>query len=190
MISTTPVERVGEILEGAGYRRLPSPLAIADLTFNLPATFIGSDRSSDLVLVADSAFEPAQRILRNVEGIGRALDVMRSRRPLTLVLAGPRPDAETIEALAKVCRVLPIGTSLNEDPATALANWLAVLLPLRLPEPEQGIADSLASVRAEAHDVDERVRALIDVAPQGADAVQSALHELLARALDDDEAAE
>lgn len=186
MTAITPVERVCEILEAANYRRLPSPLVIAGLTFEFPAALVGSDRSSDLVLVADTAFEPAERILRKVEGIGRALDVLRSKRPVTMVLAGPRPEAEVIDALAKVCRVLPIGTPVADDPATALTNWLAVLLPLTLPEPGQGIADPLASIRARAVDVDAQVRGLIEIAPQGADAVQAALHDLLTKTLNQD----
>lgn len=148
MTATTPVERVSAILESAGYRRLPRPLSIAEQTFNLPAAFVGSDRSSEHVHVADTAFEKEARILRIVEGIGRALEIMHSRRPVTLVLAEPRPEAEVIDALAKVCRDLPIGTVIDDDPATALKNWLAVLLPLTLPEPGEGIADPLAAIRA------------------------------------------
>lgn len=184
MTAITPVERVSELLEGANYRRLPAPLSIAGLSFDIPAAFVGHDRASDLVLVADTAFEPAAKVLRKVEGVGRALDVLRSRRPVTLVLAGPRPEAEIVEALAKVCRVLPVGTQVDDDPATGLMNWLAVLLPLTLPEPSLGLADPLAAVRASADALDARVQALIDLAPQGADVVQASLHEMLTSTLD------
>lgn len=187
MTATTPVERVSELLEAAKFRRLPKPLTIADLTFDLPAAFVGSDRASDLILVADTAFEPATRIMRKVEGVARALDVLRSKRPMTLVLAGPRPEADVIEALGKVCRVLPIGTPVGDDPATAIVNWLAVLLPLTLPEPSQSIADPLAVIRASAGDLDKRIHSLVEAAPQGADAVQTLLHELLTATLDQQE---
>jgi hypothetical protein len=184
MTATTPVDRVGEILEGAGFRRLANPLSIGGLKFDLPAAYVGSDKSSDLVLVADTALEQDARLLRTVEGVGRALDVLRSKRPVTIVLAGPRPKADVIDAMAKVCRVLPIGTQVDSDPATALANWLAVLLPLTLPEPRQDIADPLTAIRAQTGDVDQRIRALMEIAPKGADAVQAELHDVLTSVLD------
>jgi hypothetical protein len=187
MTAITPVERVSEILEGANYHRLKRPLKIAGLAFDLPAAFIGSERSPDLVLVIDAAIEPAAHILRKVEGIGRALDVMRSKRSVTIVLTGPRPEAEMIEALAKVGRVLPIGTKVDDDPSRALTNWLAILLPLTLPTPSQDIADPLASIRSRAEDFDEQIREFIEMAPYGADVVQAGLHDLLTRTLDQDE---
>ena len=110
MTASTPVERVAEILAGAGYRRVATPLEIAGLKFELPAVFVGSSPSPDLILVADTAFDDERRILRKTEGIARAMDVMRSKRPLTAVLVGPRPSAATIDSMSRVCRVLPIGT--------------------------------------------------------------------------------
>ncbi|MDH5835328.1 hypothetical protein [Luteimonas kalidii] len=189
MTASTPVERIGEVLETADYRRLPSPLLIAGLAFEFPAAFIGPDRSSDLVLVADTAFETATRILRKVESLGRALDVLQSKRPITIVLAGPRPESEVIEAMAKIGRVLPVGTQVDDDPSVGLTNWLAVLLPLALPQPSQGVADPIASIRAATSDIDSQVRGLIDVAQQGADAVQTGLHDLLTDVLDESEEA-
>jgi len=189
MTASTPVEMVSDLLEAANYRRLPTPLEIAGLSFDLPAAFVGTDRASDLVIVADTAFEPAQRILRKIEGIGRALDVMRSRRPVTAVLAGPRPAADILSSLSKVCRVLPIGTPVDDDPDTALTNWLAVLLPLKLPVPTQGIADPLEALRARLDDLAESVANLTNDADKGADAVQASFHTLLNETLSDDEEA-
>lgn len=179
MTATTPVERISDILEEAGYRRLSGPLKVAGLGFDFPAVFVGVDRSADLILVADTAFEAAARIQRKVEGVGRALDVLRSKRPITVVLAGPRPEAEVIDAMTKIGRVLPVGTQVDQDPAIALRNWLAVLLPLTLPQPNQQVVDPLASVRVASSDADAQIRGLIDVAAQGADAVQSNLHDIL-----------
>jgi hypothetical protein len=109
MTAATPVDRIDELLDGAGYRKLPSPLRIGGLSFSVRAAYLGTEPPPDLVLVADTAFDRPDHILRTVEGIGRALDVMQSPRPLTAILAGPKPRAEIIEALAKVCRVLPVG---------------------------------------------------------------------------------
>lgn len=187
MTATTPVERISDILTNAGYRRMSAPLKVADLAFEFPATFIGSGKSADLILVADTAIEAAPRILRKVESIGRALDVLQSKRPVTVVLAGPRPDAEVIDALTRVGRVLPVGTQVDKDLSVALMNWLAVLLPLRLPQPSQSFADPLLSVRTAASDIEEHVRGLIDVAREGADAVQTNLHALLTKTFGDEE---
>lgn len=183
MTATTPVERISDMLEAAGYRRLSGPLKMAGLEFDFPAVFVGADRSADLILIADTAFEAAARIQRKVEGVGRALDVLRSKRPVTVVLAGPRPEAEVINAMTKVGRVLPVGTQVDHDSALALRNWLAVLLPLTLPQPSQDVVDPLASVQAVSSDIDAQIRELIDVAAQGADAVQTKLHDILEKTL-------
>ena len=183
MTATTPVERISDIFEAAGYRRLSGPLKMAGLGFDFPAVFVGADRSPDLILVADTAYEAAARIQRKVEGVGRALDVLRSKRPVTVVLAGPRPEAEVIDAMTKVGRVLPVGTQVDQDPAIALRNWLAVLLPLTLPQPSQDVVDPLASVQAVSSDIDAQIRGLIDVAAQGADEVQTNLHDILKKTL-------
>ena len=183
MTATTPVERISDILAEAGYRRLSGPLKVAGLVFDFPAVFVGADRSADLILVADTAFEAAARIQRKVEGVGRALDVLRSKRPVTVVLAGPRPEAEVIDAMTKVGRVLPVGTQVDQDPAVALRNWLAVLLPLTLPQPSQDVVDPLASVQAASSDIDAQIRGLIDVAARGADAVETNLHDILKKTL-------
>jgi hypothetical protein len=189
MNATTPVERISAILEAAGYRRLSGPLKMAGLGFDFPAVFVGADRSADLILVADTAFEAAARIQRKVESVGRALDVLRSKRPVTVVLAGPRPEAEVIDAMTKVGRVLPVGKQVDQDPAVALRNWLAVLLPLTLPQPSQDVVDPLASVQAVSSDIDAQIRGLIDVAAQGPDAVQANLHDILRKTLGEEDGA-
>jgi hypothetical protein len=184
MTSPTPVDGVVALLSQSGYRTLPLPLTIAGLSFEFPAALIGENPSPDLILVADLAFDTEQRILRKVEGVARALDVTRSRRPLTTILVGPKPKAATLDAMTKVCRVLPVGVMEAGETTSLLENWLAVLLPLKLPEIEASSAESLTSIRQRSADLDKGVVALLEFAGQGTDAVQDALHQLLNSALD------
>jgi hypothetical protein len=174
LTQTTPVERVAKALEAANFRRMSLPLQIAGLNFDAPAGFVAAPPSPDLVVVGDSTFQTARDLQRTVEGVSRALDVVRSRRPLTLVLVGPRLDSKALSALSRYARVLPVGES--ADPAS-LANWLAVLLPLKLPKPVESRGfDSLEELRAGA---DASTHELIDLAPSGPEAVASRFAEMV-----------
>ncbi|MFZ3008777.1 MAG: hypothetical protein WA047_21640 [Phenylobacterium sp.] len=174
MSETTPVERVARALEAASFKRMPWPLQISGMTFDAPAAFIGAPPSPDLVVVGDSTVQTARDLQRTVEGVGRALDVVRSRRPLTLVLVGPRPESKALSALSRFARVLPVGESAD---AASLDNWLAVLLPLTLPQPVEARGlDTLEELRATA---DALTHELIDLAPLGADAVAQRFAELV-----------
>jgi hypothetical protein len=183
MTAATPVDKVVQFLETAGYRRLTMPLQIAGLDFAHSAAFVGTNPSPDLILVEDSTVETAQRILRRVEGVARALDVVRSKRPVTAVIAGPRPSAAVLDAMTKVCRVLPVGTVVDDNQETALRNWLAVLLPLTLPTPSRETADPLNEITDHIDGLAPEIAGLIDTATSGADAVQARLHEIIARSL-------
>jgi hypothetical protein len=130
MIATMPSERVADVLVKSGYRRISSPLKVAGLTFDVAAAFIAVGHSADLVVIGDMAADGERKVLQQVEGIARALDVMRSHRPLTIVVVGPRPVGKTLEGLAQVGRVLPVEEA--ADPADLL-DRLAILLPLKLP---------------------------------------------------------
>lgn len=165
MTQTTPVERVARMLVEAHFQRMPRPLQIAGLQFDAPA-FIGSSPSPDLVVVGDSATQTAKDLQRTVEGVGRALDVVRSRRPLTLVLVGPRLESAALTALSRYARVLPVGETADE---ASLKNWLAVLMPLKLPKPvEARGVDCLEELRGAA---DADGEELIDLAIHGAKSV-------------------
>lgn len=184
MTSATPVEGVVALLSEAGYRPLSVPLSIAGLSFDLPAALVGESPSPDLILVADTAFDTEQKILRKVEGVARALDVTRSKRPLTTILVGPKPSAATLDAMTKVCRVLPVGVTEQGATTALLENWLAVLLPLKLPEPTSDTAESLGSIVSRSADLDQNIVGLVAFADQGADGVQQHLHELLNAAIE------
>ncbi len=177
-MTPTPTERIVTALLAAGFRSV-SPLELAGISFDFPAAFLGDDRSLDLVLVADLAFDEPKTLLQRVESVARALDVMRSKRPITLVLAGPRPNRDVLEAMSRVCRVLPITSGKSEDADSAIRNSLAVLMPLKIPRPSTATTEPLRKVRLKAGKMDDEILALIDVAPRGANAVREKLHELL-----------
>lgn len=176
MIDSTPVGRITSALEAAGYRRILSGLRVGNLNFEFPAAFVPGKSSSELVLVADSTSEPEESLSRKVDGVARALDVTRSTRSLTLVVAGPRPSDAALESMSRVCRVLPTGSISGPDGESVLKNWLAVLLPLTLPQTQAASVDALASVRNAAHALDEAIRNLIEASLQGQSAVASALY--------------
>ena len=189
-MNLTPTDQVISVLQDAGYVRVPPPFEIAGLEFDFPAVFLGNEKSLDLVLIADLAFDNQERVLSKVEGVARTLDSVRSKRALTLVLSGPRPKGEVMDAMSKVCRVLPISAGKNEDPATALKNSLAVLMPLHILEPTAVIADPLRQVRERSKDYPPEVSALIELAPRGSGAVQAGLHAFIMKPLLNDAAAE
>lgn len=185
MTETTPVERVARALMDAGYRRMPAPLEIAGVHFDAAAAFVGTPPSPDLVLVGDTSLQTIRDLQRIVEGVGRALDVMRSRRPLTLVLVGPRPDSKAITSLSRYARVLPVGESADAD---SLSNWLAVLLPLKLPRPvEAREIDSLQALHAAA---DPMGREFIDLASYDAQAIGPRFVELVEEPFSQDDASD
>jgi len=175
VIATTPVERVADVLAGAGFERVTLPLRIAGLVVEMPAAFIGLQPSPDLILVGDTTRQTARQLQQAVESVGRALDSVRSRRPVTLVIVGPRPESAVTAALSRYARVLPVGEIADED---SLQNWLAVLLPLNLPETDvvRGGTASLEALRS----VDEPLALeLIDQAVHGEAAVAAHLHALV-----------
>jgi hypothetical protein len=182
-MNLTPTDQVISLLKDAGYLRVPPPLEIAGLEFDFPAVFLGDAKSLDLVLIADMAFEDQERVLRKIEGVARSLDSVRSKRALTLVLAGPRPKGEVLEAMSRVCRVLSISAAKNEDASAALRNSLAVLMPLDILEPTAVIADPLQQVRERTKDYPPEVSALIELAPRGKDLVQAGLHAYIMKPL-------
>ncbi len=179
MTDSTPVGRVTVALENAGYQRIVDGLQVGELKFQFPAAFVKEKSSAELVLVADIASESEVQLTRKVDGVARALDIAASTRSLTLVVTGPRPSAVALESLGRVCRVLPTGNISGADGDEVLQNWLAVLLPLTLPQPESFGGNSLARIHAAARNLDEATRKLIDVASQGQKAVSKELYSII-----------
>jgi hypothetical protein len=179
MTDSTPVGRVTVALENAGYQRISDGLQVGELRFQFPAAFVKAKSSAELILVADIASESEVQLTRKVDGVARALDIAASTRSLTLVVTGPRPSASTLESLGRVCRVLPTGNISGADGNEILQNWLAVLLPLTLPQLESVAGNSLARIHAAAQNLDEATRKLIDVASQGKGAVSKELYSII-----------
>lgn len=179
MTDSTSVGRVAAALEDAGYQRIANGLQIGELKFQFPAAFVKAKSSAELILVADIASESETQLTRKVDGVARALDIAFSTRSLTLVVTGPRPSASALESMGRVCRVLPIGDISGDDGDEVLMNWLAVLLPLPLPQPESVAGNSLARIHAAAQSLDETTRKLINAASLGERAVSKELYSII-----------
>ncbi len=179
MTDSTPVGRVASALIGAGYLRLPDVLVVGGMKLDFSSAFVHQKSTTELVLVSDTAAVDDALLIRKMNGVARALDVSRSRRSLTLVLAGPRPKPATLESLGRVCRVLPLGNVTGADADVVVRNWLAVLLPLNLPQAAGSAINPLTRIRTLAVNLDEPLRHLVDVAAQGESSVQHGLHQLI-----------
>lgn len=179
MTDSTPVGRVASALVGAGYVRLPNTLVVGGMKLDFSAAFVHERSSTELVLIADMAAEGDALLVRKMNGVARALDVSRSRRSLTLVLAGPRPKPATLESLGRVCRVLPLGSVTGADADLVVRNWLAVLLPLTLPQADGSAINPLTRIGTLAENLDEPLRRLVDIAARGESAVRHGLHQLI-----------
>lgn len=185
MRMSAPVERVVEFLREVEFRLLPSPLVIRQNAFEFPAVMMGPGDASDIVLIADTVDTKDVEIVRRIQGVARALDLARSRNPLTTILVGPRPHPDNVNKLMQVCRVLPVGTiPSGADEATMhLTNWLAVLTPLDQIDTEGVVADPMAVLLARIDDLSEDVRSLCNRVSGGAGAVEVAVNELLSEPL-------
>lgn len=180
-LSSASADEVVTVLMGAGYRKISPPLTVASIPFDFTAALVGTERSSDLVVVLDTIESDDFEVRRKVEGLSRALDVAGSKRPLTAILVGPSPRTKTLDQLGRVCRVLLVSRH-----GEAGVNWindaLAVLLPLRLPSVEDPPADPMTDldIRMSNADIEKPVLdALISATMRGAESVEATFRELL-----------
>jgi hypothetical protein len=167
--ASQPVERVVTLLREAGYERLPQPVAVAAIPFEFSAVLVGSS-SLDLVVVVDVVTDRnVTDIRRRVEGLSRALDLAKSRRPLTVILIGPEPNPELQLTLTRIARVLFVGPYDERE----LREAIAVLLPLDLvtvtemPESWRSAREKLLAAHPDAAD-------LLDAAKVGSEEVSEA----------------
>src|SRR5208282_3132605 len=104
-------DSVVEILvKEGGYRELPQPIKIGSGSFQFAHTLVAGDKANDLVVVIELKPDTSDdTVVRNILGLTRALDVLRSRRSVTAVLTSGQPGPGTVRSMSRVCRVLPIG---------------------------------------------------------------------------------
>lgn len=174
-------DRVVDILvnEG-GYRALPKPFKVGSQSFDFTHALVAVDRANDLVIVIDLKGDTADdAVIRKVLALTRALDVLRSKRPVTAVLTSGQPRSETVQLLSKVCRVLTVGAPTGPDARNAVRDWLAVLLPLTQPAAVDTLFDWEADLRRTAPETAKGalMDALIAAAPSGKYAVETVLAE-------------
>jgi hypothetical protein len=186
VIPSQPVSRVVNLLTTAGYRQRETPLIVASVPFEFAALLVGSERALDLIVVIDTLTEPEVRIRQKVEGLSRALDLVASRRSLTIVLVGPPPRAVIVEALSRVSRVLSVGTPTGAGADLSLSDALAVLLPLELADASESVADPFGEVRRRLkHTQHEKdVGMIFSAALDGPETVKQTLRTLLREPLD------
>jgi hypothetical protein len=154
-------------------------MSVASVPFDFTAMLVGADRAIDLIIVIDTLEEQEPRIRQKVEALSRALDLVASRRPLTVILAGPPPRNIIIEALGRVCRVLSVGTPVGDGADQFLSDVLAVLLPLNLPQMSEAVADPLGELRKHLLPGEDGIESLLAAAPMGSEAVKQALRVLI-----------
>jgi hypothetical protein len=167
------------MLEGAGYGRMPHPTEVAGIPFEFSAVVVATS-GLDLIVVIDTIAESDEADIRlRVEGLTRALDLVDSRRPLTVILVGPEPMPELQLALTRVARVLTAGVS-NEE--RALRRGIAVLLPLEVQTVTE-MPESWQTARQQLVRTFPRGAEVVQASKLGPDAVVDAMRAYL---LEDD----
>ena len=180
---STAVELVLAELESAGFQRLPRPLVAGGAVFDFDAAVTGTGVSHDLVVVGGQGADSVH-LVQLLSGLNRSLDRFASRRPVSLVLIGSRPEPGTLAELEDNARVMVIEGELPE-PAD-IRSAIAVLLPLHLPSTTQEVVDPLDELVADlGRSESDEHRAIIDAARIGPDAVQETFRRYLDEALED-----
>ena len=185
-----PVEVVVAYLKERGFSLWPDKLIVRDVAFSFDAVLQGPEGFSDLVLVCDTlAHDNDEDIVRQVLGLARALDMARKTNPLTTVVVGRRPNLLLMNRMMSVSRVLALGLIDEAKPDVQLENGLAILSPLKFENASGSVADPMTELRSRLSDIRADLRALVDTADEGEDAVRKAinvaLQDNLAPALED-----
>lgn len=150
MNSSSPTEIVVEFLSRSQFRAVATPFVVGSIPFEFDAILVGTGSVADVVVVIDTTMRDSQDwIVRQVVGLGRALDAMKSLRPVNIVLVGPKLSAAPAEAVFRVGRILNVKDVHSEY---ELKNSLAVLLPLEVPQPRSAVIDVTHVVK---HSADE-----------------------------------
>lgn len=181
MTDSRPVRRVIELLEDNSYLSVHGDLRVGTISFNFAEVLFGTRNSCDLVVVVDTVSQASEsRTRRQVESLARALDIVQSRRSLTLIVVGPQLSDVLVRDLSRVCRILAVGTPTGEYADRDVRDALAILLPLDLPEGEFGIADPLTRLRTELDGfLDVEVEPFVEAAQREVESVETALKQWL-----------
>lgn len=177
------VNAVLQVLESAGFQRLPKPLVVAGAAFDFDAAVTGTGPSHDLVVISGSDADH-DRLPQLLSGLSRRLDRVESRRPVSVVLLGPRPTGDVLARLEVNARVLVLEGV--EPSVSDIEDSIAVLLPLQIP-PTSGTTvaplDELAARLGQGLTPDHQM--LMDAAPAGTAAVQDALRKFIDEVFDE-----
>ena len=170
-------ESVVDILvKEGGYKVLPRPMKVGSGSFEFSHALVGSNTANDLVVVVEVKPDTSDDlIVRNILGLTRALDVLRSRRSVTAVLTSGPAAPETLRTISRVCRVLPIGAPQGPKASEEVREWLAALLPLGQHAGGEIALDWLAELRSQlSKTVDPFTETLLARATEGDKAVEAA----------------
>jgi hypothetical protein len=173
MSTTEDVVRI--LKDDGGYKELPKPLRVGSQAFDFTHALVAGDRANDLVVVIEVRSDGQDEdLIRRVLGLTRALDVLRSKRPVTAVLTSGQTTPETLRTLSEVCRVLPIGTQIGKDADQAVRDWLSVLLPLEAPSSSEAVLvwEADLAKALEGLEDQELVTKLIEASHVGTEAVE------------------
>jgi len=180
------VDRVSGLLTEAGYHALAQPIIIGGIPFE-SAAILAKDKWLELITVVDTVLDSDAEALRaKIEGLARALDLVESRRALTVILVGPRPSQTLDSELKQVARVLSVPASTPEDSESALRDALAVLLPLDLSTASNQTLASWPNVREHlrAKYPAKEIEPIFKAVPRGQGRVRTTLHDALIELLD------
>jgi hypothetical protein len=185
MSASDNIDRVTRVLEGAGYHELEQPIIIGGIPFEA-AAILAKDKWLELITVIDTVLDADAAALRaRIEGLARALDLVESRRALTVILVGPRPNQTLDGELKQVARVLSVPAG-AEAAESALTDALAVLLPLDLSSTGDEAVTSWPDVYEglRAKYPAEEIKPIFSAVTRGEAQVRSALHETLIEPLE------
>jgi hypothetical protein len=119
-----------------------------------------------------------------LSGLNRSLDRLESRRPVSLVLLGARPDGALLARLEAAARVMVLAST--NPTREQVRDAVAILLPLHLPSDGKAGTAPLDELSARLGDrITDDHRTLINAADAGVNAVQSALQRYIGRAFGD-----
>ena len=178
------VQFVLEELKSLGFSELSMPLHVGGVEFGFEAGAVGTGVSHDLVLLATEA-TPDKRLVRLTAGLGRALDHLGSRRPVTLIYIGDALSPLSQDQLERNARLLSVRA--KETDEARIRQAIAVLMPIELPTRQQNGSEPIGEVkRVLGHDLTAEHLYLIRAAQGGSTAVRNALREYIDDVFKDD----